>query len=309
LVRDGGLTVVSSQELAGFASEPLYDQNGVVNRAAALQAASRMQLDAVLIGKLHRRRESALGQISEQIQIGDPIVTVRIGFQLIDVRTGTVVAEGQPEQSYRGESDRFASGATPEREVLEDLVEACARDVAAKIAPHRVPFQTGLARGSLSKGASKVWSGNRLAKNGDWITAAQHWRQALEQNPENHAAAYNLGLACEAQDDFAGANRMYALAASLKDKELYNDAVARVTRNSRQYEVAQAQIARHRHVPPPLPAYQLASRRGTVGSRATSLTAEAGGRPSWTVPDGHAAPVGPTRPPVPAHLMRRLPPE
>ena len=76
------------------------------------------------------------------------------------------------------------------------------------LAPHQVDCQIELATNDLwTKGRTTVKQGVTLAKRGDWPGAAEKWEQALEQNPENHAALFNLAIAhahsqnyCEAED-------------------------------------------------------------------------------------------------------------
>lgn len=240
---------VDAAELQRATIAPLYDIQGRVHVPVALEAATQMQLDAVLLGRISRRRDGVYDMGSATLQIGDPKVTVMCEFELLDVRSGLVLARGQTEASYQGElsSDRASDSAEPK--VLQALVASSAAKVVAKIAPHPVPVDVELATATFGPGAGSILAGNKFARAGQWAEARQQWQTAVNENAASDAALYNLGLAHEATGDLAQARLMFAAAARFADKERYRQSLARVeaTQAEQQTLTAQAgQAARPR---------------------------------------------------------------
>ena len=68
-------------------------------------------------------------------------------------------------------------------------------------------------------GSEHIQRGNGLARRGDWRAAQSAWQAALAANPNDDAALYNLGLACEAQRDYRKAAGHYYSAQRRNDSE------------------------------------------------------------------------------------------
>ncbi len=236
--------IVDAAELQRAAPGPLYDAQGRVNAPVALQAASRMQLDAVLLGRISRRRDGVYDLGTATVQIGDPKVSVISEFELLDVRTGQVLAQGQTEATYQGELEPDRSSANSEQKVLRSLVASSAAKVVAKISPHQVPVDVELATASFGPGAGSILAGNKFARAGQWADAKQQWQAAVNENAASDAALYNLGLAHEATGDLPRARQMFEAAARIADKDRYQQAIARVEAAEREHQILLAQAHR-----------------------------------------------------------------
>lgn len=232
---------VDAAELQRATIAPLYDTQGRVHVPVALEAAAQLQLDAVLLGRISRRRDGVYDMGSATLQIGDPKVTVLCEFELLDVRAGLVLARGETEATYQGElsSDRASDSAEPK--VLQSLVASSAGKVVAKIAPHPVTIDVELATATFGPGAGSVLAGNKFARAGQWAEAKQQWQVAVSENGNSDAALYNLGLAHEASGDLAQARQMYEAAARIADKERYRQSLARVEATQREHQLLAAQ--------------------------------------------------------------------
>lgn len=237
--------VVDGAALQRAAPAPLYDAQGRVNQAVVLDAASRLQLDAVLLGGMSNRRAGIydLGG-GATLQIGDPQLTVVAEFELLDARTGQVLAQGQTEASYRGELNQDPASAKSERKIQLDLAADSAAKVVAKIAPHQVPVKVELATATFGAGAGSILAGNKFAQAGQWSEARQRWEAALNENPASDAAMYNLGLAYEAVHDLPRARQMFQAAVQAADKTRYREAIARVEATDREQQSLLAQANR-----------------------------------------------------------------
>lgn len=236
--------LVNPANLERSAPAPLYDSEGKVNTVAAIEAAGRMRLDAILIPRVRFREEGGYDMGSTVIRIGDPTVTLAVDYQLIDVRTGQTLAEDQTTASYTGELTDDRTGPTSKQKVLAKLVRNAAIEAARKITPHQKQLDVQLAGATFGKGASAIRQGNESAREGDWAKAIEHWQTALAENAESDAAMYNLGLAYEATSHFERAHQMYSAAAERSNEEMYLRALARVEQSGQEHRMAMAQINR-----------------------------------------------------------------
>jgi len=260
LADSGYFWLVNPAEMDRFAPAPLYDSDGKANTIAAIEAAGRMRLDAILIPRVRYRDEGGFDMGGSVIQIGDPTVTATVDYELIAIRTGHTLAKGRTTASYKGELTDDRTGPTSRTRVLAKLARDAAVEAARKITPHQRQLDVQLAGATFGKGAGAIRQGNELARQGDWAKAMERWQAALAENPESDAAMYNLGVACEAKNDFGRAYRMYSAAAERSDKDLYQQALARVERSGQERQMALAQINRV-HQPQARPAMDNAHAR------------------------------------------------
>jgi len=254
LAENSYYSLVDPAELERFAPGPLYDLGGKADTIVAIEAARRMRLDAILIPRVRYRREGGLDLGGSIVQIGDPTVTAAIHYQLIDVRTGHTLAKDRTTASYKGELTDDRTGPTSRQKVLAKLVREAAAKAARKITPHRTQLDVCLAGATFGKGSGAIRQGNKLAVQGDWANAMESWQSVLVEDPKNAAALYNLGVACEATNDFDRARSMYSAAGERSDNEMYRAALARVEQSGREYQVAVTQIhrAEQRGARPPM---------------------------------------------------------
>lgn len=236
--------IVDAAELQRVAPTSLYDAQGRVNAPVAREAASRMRLDAILLGRISRRRDGVYDLGATTVQIGDPKVSIIAEFELLDVRTGQVLAQGQTTASYQGELSQDRSSAKSEQKILRDLVAASAAKVVVQIAPHQVPVDVELATATFGPGAGAILAGNKYARAGQWLEARQQWQAALNENANSDAAFYNLGLAHEAIGDLPRARQMFEAAARIEDKDRYRQAITRVEATEREHQILLAQANR-----------------------------------------------------------------
>jgi len=254
--------LVNPADLERFAPAPLYDSAGKVDTVAAIEAAGRMRLDAILVPQVRFREEGGYDMGGAVIRVGDPTVTAAVDYQLIDVRTGQTLAKDRTTASYSGELTDDRTGPTSRQKVLAKLVREAAIEAARKITPHQKRLDVRLAGATFGKGATAIRQGNESAREGDWARAMEHWQAALAENPESDAAMYNLGVAYEAMSDFERAYQMYSAAAERSDEEMYQRALARVEQSGREHRMAMAQINRV-HQPQRRPAMDYARTRAT----------------------------------------------
>jgi hypothetical protein len=245
LAAHGFYVVTPARELENVATAPLKFENGQLNTPAAIEAARRMDLDAIVVGELSRRRHSRFGS-SSTVLIGDPVVTVSVTYRMIDVRSSNILASNRAEQSRTAEYEAPTDSPDSEQQITRDLVALCAEQAVTSIVPHDVPVPVALAGDWFGQGSAEVRAGNQLAGQGDWKAAALRWRQALAADPKNAAATYNLGLAREAARDFPAARDLYATAAARGESKRAQEALKRVEQHGGDYRLAVTQRQQRR---------------------------------------------------------------
>ncbi len=120
--------------------------------------------------------------------------SLAVSWKLVDMRNGGE-AKGFPVVThYDSTLDK------------QSIAKLAAEDAWSLITPSVFKDQAKLCVPYLKQGSREVRLGNQAAAHGDWMTAQQHWQQALERHPRNHAAMHNLAVAAVAQQDFELAN-------------------------------------------------------------------------------------------------------
>jgi Flp pilus assembly protein TadD len=137
--------------------------------------------------------------------------------------------------------------------VLDELTRKCIDEFVSMLAPHEVALKFSLARSHpLQRGQTLVGKGNDFARRGRWEEATAAWQQALEVNPANDAALYNLAMAHAARSDFTQAEEYAIQAMNLKHRDLYADGLDRIRSLAADHEqtLRQRQQARIINVAP-----------------------------------------------------------
>ncbi len=284
LFETGFYTIVERSELQKILEEHALSLSGVVDPETAVQAGNVLGVQGVIVGDvISYRCEDRRGREQETRQVWtgeyekdrngndvyeknlfgkkvkkkkykDEIVNVEVltreanvslGFRLIEVETGQVIASREASHSYQkklkgGESSPLSDEVVgqilsnlfkkeggdklpPKDEILIDLGLRCINDFVRALAPHQ---ETAYAE--FAGGGGEVDKGTLFAKNGLWDKAQQVWQQVVEKDPGNHAAWYNLGLALEAQGAYLEAQEAYDRAVSLNSKKLYIKGLKRI---------------------------------------------------------------------------------
>lgn len=170
------------------------------------------------------------------IAFGPPLHKAVITLKTIDVASGRVREHQQVMKEFRGEVEAHPDSGQSEVDLFKRLARDCADDLISEIFVSRTTVSVPLA--IADRKAKHVWRGNLLAQQGRWADARQAWEKAVEDDPNCHAARYNLGLACEASQQFGEANDHYAAAIGIEDQEEYYVAVARCNLANQQYSLA-----------------------------------------------------------------------
>ncbi|WP_437224804.1 CsgG/HfaB family protein [Planctomicrobium sp. SH661] len=168
--------------------------------------------------------------------------TVTVAFKLVDAETGEIRAAHQVSHHYTGESE-LGPGKLPTRsEVLDTLTQKCLADIVGMLAPHEATSQIQLASCDVwTKGRREVKEGNRHAEIGQWDLAEQQWNTALEIEPNNHAAMFNLSIAADHRHDYALAEQLAMQALRLQHKTCYTAGLDEIRKHRSAAEKAEEQ--------------------------------------------------------------------
>jgi len=264
LEQAGELTVVDQAELNRVAQVSPYFQNGAPDVRAALQASRQLGVDLLVVGRLDCRINGSSELGATRLSIGSTKYDADLEWKAIDVASGRMrAAKNVAHHESTPPSESPAEDPHPQ-EMLGRLVRQCGQDAGRAITPHQEPVEVELAGAYWGKGASQVREGNEMAAKGDWETALRCWQLAADENPNSHAAIYNIGLAHEAQQDYEQARLSYAAALRVSQKDTYQQALARVDRAAQQQQLV---VAQRRPPPPNRTGSYVANvpRRGYVG--------------------------------------------
>lgn len=240
LQQSGRFDLVRHEQLQRAVSAPLLTANGSLDHDAAIHAGRRLGVDGLLITQVRFLETDGTVYGTKSLRIGDPEVVAAVRYELIDVRTGQVldrnVAKSEP---FKGDLNPHTPGPSAESEVLSRLASEGGVQVAYVLIPHEQEIKVQLAHSSLGPGSSDVRKGMGAAQAGNWAEARQHWLAAVEADPKNDAAAYNLALAHEALGEFALARRALEAAIAARPSSRYREAVQRVDRAEAELRLAQ----------------------------------------------------------------------
>lgn len=159
--------------------------------------------------------------------------TVAINFRVVNVKEGRLLAAHSESKSYNSQKEKrgfFASEYVedpgklkPEGEILTDLSKAICTKFVHMIAPYTVHEKR-----VIEPGPKQIDAGRKLAEAGLWPEAQAAWTKAIRKMPKEPAGFYNLGLAFEVQGALDKAEAAYKKAVTLKSKDLYMKALARI---------------------------------------------------------------------------------
>ncbi len=257
----------------------------------AVAEARRLGIDALLAAKLRGRLDTGAGILGGAFRTGDPIVAVRLSYDLIHVPTGRILAQQTIVREYQGELAESDGRDSMTDQVAQRLVRECTDEMVADITAHPETFEVTLADGSWGEaGSADVERGNEAAEDGEWREAIDHWHAALQANPQSHAAMYNLGVAFEQAADMEGAAGWYAKAAAENDQGRYQDALNRLEAGRQPFLLAQSQVWRTRRPAIAVERHQFVRAPGPVSHPIQNLSPHGGRMPR----DVHVA-MPPTR--------------
>lgn len=168
--------------------------------------------------------------------------TVSVAFRLVEVETGNVRASRKTTHHYQAQSTPSGQPLPTRGEVLDELTQQCIDQFIAMLAPHEVTLRLPLARASLfQRGQALVSKGNDFARRRRWEEATAAWQQALDINPTNDAARYNLAVAHAARQEYTQAEEQAIQAMNLKHRDLYADGLEQIRNLAADYERTMSQ--------------------------------------------------------------------
>lgn len=202
--------------------EPVWREvrGGRTRRDAAIELGRRLRLDGVVLGQMEKvecNDRDTSWVLYDGNSSGPVIKTdgdferqaeVTVHVQLLDVHTGQI--RGSETASRKRNRSVGSMRELRAREVvLDEMLNQVLAELIPRFAPHAQPLRVQLAPAQWwIPGSASMRQGNELAKQGNWPAAEAAWQQALQQNPQNRAAQYNLALAKTAHQDYRTAEEL-----------------------------------------------------------------------------------------------------
>lgn len=160
-------------------------------------------------------------------------------FQFISTATGRVVVDTKITQQKVEDSCGLGSPGLVELNYLEEPLSSLSREVVEefvrKITPHRTTLEFILKNKDDSPGGSSrkvtklLAMGSKYAENGDWDSALEKFRQAVDLKHDSPAANYDLAVAFEVKGELHKAKEYYQRALHLNDESDYSKGVANIS--------------------------------------------------------------------------------
>lgn len=164
--------------------------------------------------------------------------TVAVTFRTVNIETGELIASKAVSKSY--DSGKLIEGRgnlKPQDAILNDLMSEIVKDFSRIIAPYIVTERLALEAG---KGSIQV--GVQYARNGLWDEAINAFKMAVNEQPKNSNAHYNLGISYQIVGDFDNAEEEFNKAIALKNKNLYFRALSNVKQQRLDREKLRQQV-------------------------------------------------------------------
>lgn len=255
--------IIDQAELARV--RPVLRPDGSPDVAAALEAGRVIGVDVLLTGQVVSYNVLDDLQTDHHLEVGGSTskgkggtssglgigldstqtlfreASVSVAVKLIDVRTGELRAARQFAHTFNGKRVN-GQGDLPARDaILTKLLNECSHDVVRMIAPHYLKQEVVLAKQFYGAGLNEVRTGNKLATQGNWREAEQHWQAVAKSHPQNHQAHFNLALAAEARQDYPAARQHLEAALKQYASTTYTKAKQRMVRSEQQFAAAAQQ--------------------------------------------------------------------
>jgi len=243
------LKIVDREAVASIMKEKDLADAGLAEENKALELGKLAKAQAICYGKVAINIETQKGKSStiEFRRSADGVrpytaaktrikrtMTVAVTIKIVAVATGRSITtfhrtlsdtvESKP-SAFMGK-DAQEIDLEPENEGIAKLIGTIVKQFADRIMPREVVVGVRLAN-PKNKRAEEA---GRMVLLGDYAHAIELYRDCLKEEPQDHAAWFNLGVAQEASGDLDAAAQSYRRAFSISDKKEYLEAYDRVKR-------------------------------------------------------------------------------
>lgn len=166
-----------------------------------------------------------------------PEASVRVSFQVVKADGQVVVF-----QDYDGEANGSAWEAGKRvRYSASEIYEGALRKSVGRFLSDITPAQV-VEKIELDDGDPSLKAGIALAEDGNLTGAEASWNEALQANPQNAGAIYNLGVVYETRGEFDRAAAAYQQAYQINPKGIYRDAIENLNRRISDAESLQQRL-------------------------------------------------------------------
>jgi tetratricopeptide (TPR) repeat protein len=242
--------VADSTELGAAVLAVGYPSDSPANLAELLASARDTGIDGLILGEVLEWHCSGQPVRAPTVQQG----RMRVQIRLVDSQTGDVRAAREIDRRAERKLDRDIPA--DESTMLHELAQAAVDEFVAALAARRETAEVELSVGEwYAPGSWRLRRGARLARQGRWEEAVDHWEGVLSRHPESDAALFNLAVAAGQRQDFCAAEDYAMQALRLRHTDCY----ARGLEQLRQFQADYDRIERL-HRGPVVPASHTAWR-------------------------------------------------
>ncbi len=166
---------------------------------------------------------------TEEVETVSRNVTVQTAFKLLDTANNKVWEYYSP-KTFRSTDKTKASPIfgssqteaelTPTDAIIATLVERGAREFISRLMPCRIDVEATVE----SSGQENCVQGTKLLRAEEFEGALSNFKMAIDANPNDHAACYGAGVACEASGRYQEALKHYKMACAGQQNAVYREA-------------------------------------------------------------------------------------
>ncbi len=216
LASGGHFTVVERAQLDVALKRQGIGRIGVLNEKAARRLGRTLGLDALLSGKVILQPEQARVIVSCRVtkaDTGEVLSAKRVTVRAIDALREYSRQTGKPPTTDMSRGN-----------VLAKMVHLAVDRLLEDLQPHPVKMAREFEEGRALFDDRTITRGIEFMKANRPRDAILLWEMVLEQDPDNSAAYYNLGIAYESLQEYEKAEKAFRMADGIKPKPRYSRA-------------------------------------------------------------------------------------
>lgn len=216
LAAGGYFTVVERAKLEAALKEQGIGRVGMPDEKAGRKLGRVLGVDALLSGRVLLQQEQARVIVSYRVtktDTGEVVSAKRLTVRAIDAL-----------REYSRQTGKPPSTDMSRGTVLTRMVHLAVDRLLEEILPHPVKVDREFEEGRALFDDRTITRGIEFMKANRPREAILLWEMVLEQDPENTAAYYNLGIAYESLREFDKAEKAFRKADLIKPKPRYSQA-------------------------------------------------------------------------------------
>ncbi len=210
-------------------------QMSVADTDQAVKFGKIANVDAMIYGTVYITNNVEVNKTSIPTPYGSIPVTTRryqataaINFTMDDIQTSKTICSVTVMRKYdsknKKDKEKYEKYEKNLSAITTLMIQECVAEFLQKVSPHQVSVRV-----KLEKGQSKYTAeGNKFAKEQEYADAVDLYRAALNEDPGDFGAMFNMGVCYEALGQLKKAHKSYSRAVKIHPESKFIRARRRV---------------------------------------------------------------------------------